>query len=97
MLVLRIVVAAAYRLPAGADAELIELAIQVQAHGAPGTTRQCAAGIAVARVYRCQPEATLPAEQLLLERGFNAIDACRTDVLRAATGEHNRILDIRAV
>lgn len=71
-----VVVAAADRLPARTDAELIELPIQVQVPpvGAPRTAGEGVAAVAVARVDQRNAQVALPAEQLVLERGFKTID-----------------------
>ncbi len=89
MAIVFIVIAAADRLPARADSELIELPIQVQAHGAPCTAGQGVAGVAVTWVDDRDAQVALPAKQFLFECALKAVDTRCGDVLRLAGAVEN--------
>ena len=81
LLIVQVVIAAAHRLPAGAEAEPVELTIQVQAQGAPRTTGQGMAAVAIPRVDDRHAEVALPAEQFLFQSRFEPVDPSRSHVL----------------
>ncbi|MNK95416.1 hypothetical protein D3C87_1156520 [compost metagenome] len=83
LLIVQVVIAAADRLPTGAEAQAVELAVEVQAQGAACAAGQGVAGLAIPRVDDRHAEVALPAEQFLFQCRFKAIDPSRGHVLRA--------------
>src|ERR1700712_2919919 len=93
-----VVVAIADRLPAGADAKTIELAVQIQIDGATCPAVECVPGVAVTRVDDRGAEFAGPAQYLLLKRCLKTVDPCRADVLRTEVAvQCNRVSKVGAI